>query len=414
MFFRKGLKPLAARKRSSALKLNSASLLSQLHKQKNVQIGKDGVVVSTGFVQANSFGNNDKVLVKDGNYVYVYRRSGVYVLMVNMDEAINLSFTVNDDTFSSVLYFGQKLLSCGQGTFLCNKTSFKQITTYCFKSMAVSGDRLFGLGTNNFLYVMSAGEITKAEMSYHLTPHTPVDALVSTDKLYLLGDTCYTLISNAEEIDMKYAPFCKGIGTVQNGSVAVFGKKVIFATNHGLYKLQSNSITPIFSSLNGEVGFDGCVACGLDGKYYLSCKIKGTDSTVNNVLLVLDVEKEQLCGVMDISTQSMIADDGKLYAIVDGRLMCLDQTELDSCYCEVVDFDTAETKHLDKLLICTRTDTELWIGNGCEKRRYKVKGKGVVQRIPICGSGITFTVQAETCGGMGLERVELVAHTCEV
>lgn len=414
MFFSKKIKDTAAKKHKVSLRLDFNNSRGDFLKQKNVARVRNSVVSTFGFVPTVYNEEILRAVFRKGNYlVAVWQEHGVSAF--NDENLQKLLIPMESDCIvSHVEYQGETVFSCTGGTYsTADGRDRNTMTRNYYPSLAVCYDRVFGVSGNG-LCMTDAGDISSWDDTRRVTSHTKLDAVVALDKIYVLGDTCYTFTPSAEEIDGKFAPFCYGIGAVQTESVIAFGKRAIFATAKGLYELKKTAITPIFSDICQYVSFDGCVACAYKGKYVVLCKRKDTDSMRNDILLVLDVDSEQITAVLDVQPQHISVVDGILYAVFDNKLYVMSDECVETCYVETVDFGSSDVKYLDKLTLRTQCDVDVWIGNGSEKRRYSIKGKNSIQSVPLAGSGRQFTVEVQARNGLDLDLAELTAHSYEV
>ena len=413
MFFPKRIKSATAKTLKSSLKIDFNNLGSNFLKQKNLQKAGNSLMSSFGF-EKHAY---DKEIYRaicsvNGMLVALLVANGVYSITDTYSE-----FSITKEKLNNIVgcvkYQNKLVVSATYGT-CCTEDGLKasRITTQYFPSLAVCYDRIFGVSGKD-LYMTDAGDISAWDNNLTINAHTPLDAVVALDKLYVLGDTCYSLTPNAEEINMKFVPFCFGIGAVQADSVVAFEKYAVFASTNGLYMLTSNTVTPIFTKLNDYIIFDGCVACLHNGKYFVTCKRKDGDMT-NDILLVLDTDSEKIVSVLDVKAQHISSIDGKLYAVINNKLYFASDIDVESSYVDTVDFGCSNVKYLDKLVIRTKTDVDVWIDNGVEKRRYRVLGKNSIQSVPLTGSGRQFTVEVQARNGLKLDCVELTARTYEV
>ena len=414
MFFRKKIGSTSVRRHKVSLNLDFDKKRGDFLKQKNVTRVGNSLLSTVGFRKSPYNVGISRTIARIGDYlVAMTAAKGIYTFNAT-EPAVSL-IEVKDDIISHVKYQDKLVLSCVKGTYSTTNGMFvEQMTTAYFPSLAVCYDRIFGVNGYD-LSMTAAGDITQWDDTLKITAHTKLDAVVALDKLYVLGDTCYTLTPDAEEIDMKFVPFGYGIGDVQTESVVTFGKRAIFASSNGLYELKSTAITPIFTYLNDYVSFDGCVACAYKGKYYVTCKRKDGELTCNDVMLVLDVNSEQICSVMNVQMQHINAAEGSFYAVSDCVLYYMSEEEqVESTYCQTVDFKSTDVKYLDKLTLRSYTDVDVWVNGNGEKRRYSVQGKCGIQSIPLAGSGRQFDVVVHAPNGLQLDMLELSARTYEV
>ena len=414
MFFRKKISSATEKRYKKALCLDFNKYRGDFVKQRNLRLSGDGVAPSISFEQTP---------YSDEIYRAIFRQNG-YLIALKKDQGLcrfndkwSYSFLgqlTEDGVISHVKYQGATVFSCSRGTYLTvNGIEATEINNNFYPSLAVSGDRLFGV-CGNSLSMTEAGDISSWDDTRTVYAHTQLDAVVALDKLYALGDTCYTFSPDAEEIDAKFHPFCYGIGAVQPESVARFDKRAIFATTNGLYQLKNGVITPVFIQLNDFVSFNGCVACAYKGKYVVACKRKNGDASAKDIVLVLDLDTDLVCAVLDVEPQHISTVDGVLYAVFNDKLFYATDGQVEGSFCQKVDFGCSNVKYLDKIAIRTHTDAQVWIGNGAEKRRYDFKGRKTIQTAKLLGSGRAFYVEVQAQDGIKLDYLELFAHSYEV
>ena len=354
-----------------------------------------------------------KVLGESEGWVYVSTDEGLFVCHSKMPT--HVSYDPYDET-SGCWYQGLLIFSApGYGTYVVRDAKKQIIYDVGCVSMAVCNDRIFGVDPKGNVHVAPVGEMDFAE-AFRITPHTKVAAVVAIGKkLYALGDTCYAVDPcHADDVDVTFRAISHGVGSVVTDSVATLGNRTIFATDSGLRVLQSDRVSPIFTSLGSLVSFDGCVACVHDGKYFITCKRLDGTRERNDITLILDVDKEKVVGVLNQGFENIHSLGHTLYAVQNGLLLSMNQTTQTASWQRTVDFGDAGVKYLDTLLIATKQDASVTVRTDNEKRIYRVKGKRTVQRISLAGHGRTFTVTVQSCGGMDVHYVELTARSYEV
>ena len=410
MFFSKKLKGAPAQKHRVSFNLDFNKTRGAFLKQRNVAKVGDKLFSAFGVIQSPYTETVDRALFQIGDY-FVALANGLGVVSYNSGQVLRLADVTSDSTVSHVKYQDKIVFSTDSGTYVTDSGDMSErINDNYYTSLATCYSRIFGISGKDICMTL-AGDISQWDDSLVINADTKLDALIALDKLYVLGDTCYTLVPNAEECNMQFKPFAFNVGAVQAESVTALGKRAIFASTNGLYKLTSNSITPIFTQLYDYVSFDGCVACEYNGKLCITCKRRDGDMTKNDILLVLDVDREQIDAVLDVEAQHIATIDGKLYMVVNNKLCMASDEIVESSYVETVDFHSGDVKYLDKLTVRTLTDVDIWIDNGREKRRYCVRGKHNVQRLPLAGSGRQFDVVVHAHDGMQLDCLELTART---
>lgn len=415
MIFCKKIKPIVAKKHKMALNLDLNKHNGEFLKQRNVQKVGNSLLSTFGFVDLNHEAQISRAVFNfDEKLMVLVVGRGLYSYYPNPEMNRTMVKAKTDGIVSYARYRGSVVFSCTSGTYYTpDGMGAPLINSTYFPSLAVCNDRVFGVSGNQ-LSMTVPGDITTWDDTLTISANSQLDALVTLDKLYVLGDTCYTLTPDAQEINMKFVPFCYNIGTVQAESVVTFDKRAIFASDKGLFELKNNVITPIFHELNDYVGFDGSVACAYNGSYYVTCKRKDGDMIQNDIMLVLDVDNKNIVAVLDVNMQHISVVDGQFYAVCNYKLLAANEDNVTSCFCQTVDFNCSDVKYLDNLVVRSKKNLNVWIDNGDERRRYQIIGKNVLQKIPIVGSGRQFTVSAQTCDGLQLDYLELSAHSYEV
>lgn len=413
MFFPKRINGASAKKLNAVLHLDFNKTRGAFLKQKNVQLGQYLGSTCTFKNAVPVIKMSRAVFSKDGHLITYVVGGGLH-RSSGPDWMCIVTSTDNDCVVSHTEYHQATVFSCKEGTYYTHDgVEVYPMTNRYFTSLAVCDNRVFGVD-GRYLSMTAADSINEWDESRRITAHTDLDALVALDKLYALGDTCYSLAPDAVEMNVKFHPICYGIGAVQTESVATFGKRAVFASEYGLYELKNGVVAPIFTQLNDYVSFDGCVACAYKGKYYVTCKRKDGDMTGNDILLVLDVDNEKISAVMDVKMQHISVVDDKLYAVSNNYLYVATDDNVDSSYVETLDFHSSDVKYLNKLTLKTLSDVDVWIDNGEEKRRYRVKGKNTLQRVPLAGCGRQFCVEVQARDGLKLDYLELSARSYEV
>ena len=415
MFFANKLKGKAATKRKVNVKLNFSKTNGDFARCKNVKRQGNGVASTFGLLQTFHGLAITKAVFKHGAYTVILTRE-MGLFSFNGRRPYNTIATASaDSVVGYVQYQDADVFSCDSGTYYTNDgMNATQISTEYYYSLAKCYDRVIGVNGNK-LSMTEAGNVTAWDDSREITAHTPLNAVVALDKVYALGDTCYFLTMDAEEKNMKFAPFAYGIGTVQTESVATIANSALFASTNGLYQLKANNtVTQIFCELYPYVSFDGCVACAHNGYYYVACKRRHGEPVCNDILLVLDVDSEQIVAVLDVEAQHVNVLDNLLYVVSNDNIYYEYKISADSSFYQKVDFGIPGVKYLDSLSIKSRTDAEVWIDNGSEKRRYTIRGKNAVQHLPIGGWGNEFAVEVQSYGNLQLDVLSLTAHSYEV
>lgn len=277
-----------------------------------------------------------------------------------------------------------------------------------FDRFVVCCDRMFGAAGNN-LYFTDAIGVHKMSEAQQVEMVTPCDAVAAIgNKVYVLGDTCYTFDSDADNIESVIKPFMRGIGKVAPKTVACASDKVVFATDRGLFVLASGKITRIMPQLDGIARVHEGHACMHNGLYYLCCQLNDGKETV----LVMDIAEQKIVEVFDGGFSCLYSADNILYALKKGKIYIV-HSDGDAACCwgaSNIDFKTDKVKHLQQMYVKLRGEADVWIYSSGENRRYAVKGKkgGVV--LPVRGNGRSFAVQITSQRGVKIDDVQLVAY----
>ena len=413
--WRSKMPAVSAKKLRARLSLNLPIDSNDLLSCDNVKLVNGSLQNACGFQPQDYFSAfyAIKVLAELRVWTYVLAKQGLYGVKEEMPTtAMKDSFTnACGCTYQNNFVFSAP----NKGTYFSTATKLTQNTTWGCNSLTVCSDRLFAIDTENHLCIAPVGQLDFAD-AVKISPHTKIDAVVTVGKkLYALGNTCYAVEPyHADDVDVTFRAISHGAGVAQADSVATFGNRAVFATDCGLKMLQSDKVTPIFSDLNTLVDFNGSVACNHGGRYYVSCKRLDGSQERNDVTLILDVDGEKVVGVLNQGFESICSLGQKLYATSDGALLLMDDTPSDAFWQRTVDFDSSGVKYLEALHIKSKQDVKLIIQTDNETRWYRVKGKSVVQRVPLAGCGRTFTVTVEAQGGMKVDYLELTARTYEV
>lgn len=353
-----------------------------------------------------------KVLhITDSNKMYVLASDGVYAF--SDGTAIKI---INDSCPNAIAHFHRNyFVICGEGLgvyLIDSDDSADHLLDAGFNSLVVSSERLIGV-IDNLLYFNAPRETYSWQVSHRAELLTKCQAVCyAGGKTYLLGDTCYLFSSDAEEVELSVRAIGSGYGQVEVNSMAYHDGKVVFATDSGLHILSpSGIIAPIFDEISDFVTFDGCVACKFDGKYYLSCKRKSGSGEQNDLTLILNIDTEQIDGVLGVGFDSLMPVGDSLYVVREGNVFKSSVGNAPSSWKCDVDFGTDAIKHLQSLAIHTKQDVEVWIGNGQVSRLYRVKGKKSIQNIPIRGAGRKFNVKLASSAGMCIDSVQLTCTT---
>lgn len=412
MFFRKKFSTVTVKKSKVRLDLAPSMTNGDFSRCNNVRRAGNGLRSIGDFVPMGILNMNKVIASKDG-FLYTLGKDGVYC---NSKYSSYKLISKAVDSACCVLY-NRRLIFSSQniGTYLFGTNSADMLSAKGYDSLTICGDRLIGVDSIG-VAVASAGDYRDFDDAQVIYTHVPCTSVVALgNELYILGDTCYTLVPNADEIDLKFRPFVYEVGMVEKESVVQMGKRAIFATDCGLRMLTSNKVTPIFQQLNDYINFVGCNACEHQGKYYISCKRKEGNSAQNDLILVLDIDNQVIDGVLSTKYTNLFSDGDKLYATGTLGVYYLQQMDCAGVvHVSNIDFDNSNVKYLHRLTISTSKDVFVWINTDNEKRRYAVKGKSGVQSLPIAGVGRQFTVQIDAPSGARIDSVELCARSYEV
>ena len=283
-----------------------------------------------------------------------------------------------------------------------------------FSDLTCCNDRVFGLNNQEVVYA-EAGTADGWSNGQTLTLATPCDALVTVGgKVYALGNTCYAISPDAEDVAFKLTHFASNVGTVSRTSIVNYDDKALFASRNGLYLISSNKITPIFQRLNEFFDMSDAAATYFKGKVYLSCKSRRNDAAANDVTLCLDIDDEEVCGVLDGGYSSLAATDTYICGVKGIEGISFSESSAYGVYVKSnIDFDCSAKKFLDALTIKTFSDITLTIRSENETRMYTLTGKNSEQKIKIRGMGWRFSIELTASSGLYVDKLQLEAHVCE-
>ena len=352
-----------------------------------------------------------QAIAVNGEISFIMTEAGLYSLnKLFMSELIEESA----QSTASCTYRGDTLVSPeGLGTYYVEEEDARKVCDKSFSSMTVCADRVFGVQGKEVSYT-APGDKEGWEKGETVTLPTACQALVAVgDKVYALGNTCYTLCPDAEDVQFKFEVFAHNVGNVKASSVANYNGKAVFVSSNGLYQISQNKLTSIFAELNEAVDFDKCVAATFDGKYYLCCRSKNSSDEINDVTLILDLDREEITGVLDTGYESICTGSDRIYAIREGRFYWISQEISAGSYVKSkINLSTDSKKFLDRLTVKTYNDLELAIHSETETRLYKIKGKKSEQKVDLRDMGWNFTIEMSSNSGLNVENLTLEAHTC--
>ncbi len=353
------------------------------------------------YASAVAYADGDKILYfsKDGLYIYEYGGSELLCADCTCDYA------------TGVEYHDRLVLSSSQvGTFAPDEDDeMQKASDVGFDRLAVCGERLCAVAGHKFYFTFpgKADDMFGAEF---VTLYTPCDAAVSvSDKVYILGNVCYSFAPDGESVESKVAPIADGIGKVAAKTVACIGNKAVFATESGLYALSQGKVTPIMPQLNGWVRANDGFACAHNGLYYLCCQL--TDG--KEAVLVIDIDAQRIVEVFDGGFNCMYSDGSTLYAAKKGKLYLIRSDGDENCCwgASDIDFGSAAVKHLQRMSVALRGEADVWLYSRGESRRYRVKCKRGSVTLPVRGVGTSFAVQISSPSGVRIDGVQLVAYS---
>ena len=412
MFLQKKSARAPVKRLKCAVKLDFGAISGDL--RGSVNAIKDGNRIVSRFRRREQFlfAEPRQVIGTNGEVIYVLCDDGMYSIRTST------MGWLSDDIASSAtscIYRGDMIISSDEfGTYFVTQNKAQSIYKDGFSSLTVCADRILGLYQNKVRYT-AAGERDGFANGETITLPTDCDALVTVDdKVYVLGNTCYTISPKADDIEFKFSYFAKNIGVVSERSVVVYNGRAVFASKSGLYQISSDKITPIFTQLCEAVDFAGSVATWFDGKYYLSCRTKDSSETLNDVTLILDLDSEEIVGVLDIGFESMCANSHTIYVTREGhQYRIVNEVSIGRFVKSKIDFATDKKKFLDRLTVTTRNDLDVAIHSENETRLYKIKGKKTAQKINLRDMGWEFSIELSSVDGLDVENLELYAHVCE-
>ena len=344
------------------------------------------------------------------DYVY-FMTDGGLCRMSEKDKTVFMEGL--DWNVSSCVYRGNLIVSGKDyGTYVVKECEATKVYHGGFSSITSCADRLFGLYKNQITYT-AAGKVDGWEQGQTISLPGECQAVVSIgDKVYALGDDCYALIPKADDIEFKVVRLARNVGVVAPRSVVSYYDSLIFGTESGLYQLRSDKISPICEQLNEVLLFGVSAGVIFKGKYCLTCASKDVPELYNNVTVCIDVEREEIVGMLrngglsiaKTSKNVIMSGIGSCYVFYDGFY--------DGKYrVSNVDFGTNDKKFLDKLVLKTATDIDVTIRSETETRLYKLKGKSYPQNLFLRDMGWRFSIEFFSEDGLDVQNAVLYAHT---
>ena len=411
MFLHKKSNRVPTQQLKTAVKLEFAPKSGELRGSYNVE--KEGNRLISRYKRREVYflAPPQQIIGTNGDLVYILCETGVFSLLGSTLRWLTME---GAPAMCGCIYRGDMIISSPSvGTYFAEQKKATSVYSGGFSSMTVCGDRIFGLDGQQLRYT-AAGERDGWDKGEMITLPTECDALVTLgEKLYALGNTCYVVSPDADDVEFKFSLFAGNIGRVATKSTVQFNGRIVFASKNGLYQLSSTGIKPIFEYLNGAVDFTDCCATLFDGKYYMSCRSKDSAEEGNDLTLILDLDREEILGVLDMGAGSICAARDKIYLEKDEHGYWLDYTATEGRFVKSnVNFNSNKKKFLDALVVTTRNDLDVAIHSETETRLYKIKGKKSAQKINLRDMGWEFSIELTSTSGLDLEKVELYAHIC--
>lgn len=407
MFYRKGMRAMHASNMRASVSIRFDDCWTECD---NVRRAVDGRITSFGQFRQMDFPHNAvKVLFYNDGKLYVAADDGLY--MLGGDEwSCVLSCKLAD---CSWLYYDRKMIFSGvnAGTHRIANGKATELWVTGYNSMTVAGSRIIGAAGTS-ISVAPAGKTDDWSNSVTVNPFYACQTVEAIGEVaYALGEECYAFRPRAAETDMSFHPVASNVGKVQRGSAVNLGKKIVFASQQGLYKLQSDGVSRIFSSLDGFVRFDGAVACQSEGKYLVSCKSLDGDGTANDITLLLDVDSQRVCGVLHTGFDALYGRGSDLFAVREGKLFRFVSGEgVSVLRKQNIDMGSKKMKFLHSLSLLARCNADVFVESDGVRRQYAFYGSDRTQTRRIVGHGKEFAVEVRTDNGMDIGLVRLDAH----
>lgn len=299
------------------------------------------------------------------------------------------------------------------GTYLVKDSEATSLYGDGFSSVVACADRIFGLHKNQVSYT-AAGKVDGWEQGQTVTLPSECQALACIgNKVYALGNNCYMLVPDGSDIEFKVVPLAKNVGAAAKRSVINYRDTVVFATVNGLYRLSNDRLTPICEQLNdvAQLGLGAGVL--FQNKYYLACVSRDNGDYFNDVVVCIDIDDEQLVGMLRTSTDSLAVTSKKIVTAGIGICNTFSSGVSTGKYqLSNVDFANSDKKFLDKLVIKTGTNLDVTIRSETETRLYKLKGKIYPQKLFLRDMGWKFSIDLYSDDGLDVQDATLYAHTC--
>lgn len=351
-----------------------------------------------------------QTLGTNGDVVYLLFEDGLYAVQnallswLTLDVAEKACFCV---------YRGDTVVSSKEfGTYFLVKTKAKKVYADGFSSMTVCADRIFGLYGKDVRYT-AAGERDGWDNGETITLPSACDALVTIGQtVYALGNTCYKIAPDGDDVEFKFRVFANNIGAVAPLSVVNYNGRAVLASTSGLYQINSDKLTPIFEELSQVVDFSAASGAMSNGKYYLTCRTKNSSEIANDVTLILDLDSEKIVGNLGEGFGSICANNEMIYSEIGGKLYRIKSGVSQGKYLKTnVDFSTSQKKFLDSMTVTTLNDLDVIIRSENETRLYKIAGKKTPQKINLRDMGWEFSIELSSDMGLNVEKMTLFAHT---
>ena len=346
------------------------------------------------------------------DHVYVMTSKG----LCSKVNDTNWIFMVKKDGDVCSTVYRDNLIVSGKdyGTYLVKEYEATSLHDDGFSSVTCCADRIFGLYKNQVSYT-AAGKADGWEQGQTVTLPSECQALASVgNKVYALGNDCYMLVPDGSDLEFKVVPLARNVGAVAKKSVVNYLGAVVFATENGLYKLSGEKVTPICRQLNEVAQFGVSAGALFEGKYYLACVSKDSGEYVNDVIMCIDINSEQIVGMLQYGADSIVTTSKEIVTSNNGTCYSFGSGTYAAKYqVSNVDFATADKKFLDKLVIKTSDKLDITVRSETETRVYRLREKSHPQKIFLRDMGWKFSINLYSQSGLDVQDVTLYAHTCE-